>query len=929
MLKNTGSQTICFQAVSTTDGSAVTTGTPTVYVLGDGGTQTSGGGTKTHEGQGTWSYVPLASETNYSHVVYTMVLSGAINHAINVYPSTFDYTAALTDSTIADQVWDETQSSHVTAGSFGELATEIADILTDTGTTIPGTITTIDTNVDAILVDTGTTIPATLAGITAAAIADAVWDETQSSHTTGGTFGEIATEINNIHVDTADMQPKLGTPVVSLAADLAAVDVDVNAVLTDTSTTIPGLIPTVNQIADQVWDESQSGHTGAGTFGFYLDSAISGVSTGGVTASEIADAIWDESSSQHVTVGTFGKLAADILTDTGTSIPNSIGNLNDISVAAVADGVWDEATAGHTASGSFGEQVKTDIDSILVETATNLPADIAALSIPSAASVADAVWDETQASHTTAGTFGLYLDAQVSSASTPPTAAAIADAVWDEAQSAHVTAGTFGVIATEIADILTDTGTTLPATLSSLNDVTAASVADAVWDESTTGHTTSGTFGEQVKTDIDAILVDTVTNIPADIAALSIPTSAAIADAVWDETQAGHTTAGTFGLYLDGAVSAAATPPTAAAIADAVWDEAQADHVTVGTFGVVATEIADILTDTGTTIPASITALNDITVAAVVDAVWDEPTSGHTTSGTFGEQVKTDIDAILLDTADMQPRVVSVETDVTAILVDTGTTLDTLVTNIDTNVTAIPGLISALNNISTTQVSTAVWGAAHASYAGAGTFGEQCGVDIDAILADTNELQTDDIPTTLAALNDISVADIWNEAQAGYTTAGTFGDNLDQTVSTAGGGGLTVGGIADAVWDEAMSGHTTTGTAGAVFDSASDLVKTDVIEINSVANAASQLALSAGQIISGTVDTVLNTHTPTVTEFQADDITEATNDHYNSRVLIFTSGSLAGQATAISDYTLVGSTGQFTVVEMTEAPADNDTFIII
>ena len=38
---------------------------------------------------------------------------------------------------------------------------------------------------------------------------------------------------------------------------------------------------------------------------------------------------------------------------------------------------------------------------------------------------------------------------------------------------------------------------------------TAAENADAVWDESTTGHTTAGTFGEQVKTDIDAILVDT------------------------------------------------------------------------------------------------------------------------------------------------------------------------------------------------------------------------------------------------------------------------------------------------------------------------------------------------------------------------------------------------------------------------------------
>lgn len=42
---------------------------------------------------------------------------------------------------------------------------------------------------------------------------------------------------------------------------------------------------------------------------------------------------------------------------------------------------------------------------------------------------------------------------------------------------------------------------------------TAAAVADAVWDEATTGHTTAGTFGEQCATDIDAILVDTGTTL--------------------------------------------------------------------------------------------------------------------------------------------------------------------------------------------------------------------------------------------------------------------------------------------------------------------------------------------------------------------------------------------------------------------------------
>ncbi len=44
-------------------------------------------------------------------------------------------------------------------------STKLASILTDTGTTIPATIATVDSNVDAILVDTGTTLPASIATI--------------------------------------------------------------------------------------------------------------------------------------------------------------------------------------------------------------------------------------------------------------------------------------------------------------------------------------------------------------------------------------------------------------------------------------------------------------------------------------------------------------------------------------------------------------------------------------------------------------------------------------------------------------------------------------------------------------------------------------------------------------------------------------------
>lgn len=104
-------------------------------------------------------------------------------------------------------------------------------------------------------------------------------------------------------------------------------------------------------------------------------------------------------------------------------------------------------------------------------------------------------------------------------------------------------------------------------------------------------------------------------------------------------------------------------------------------------------------------------------------------------------------------------------------------------------------------------------------------------------------------------------------------------------------------------------------------------VAVNVTQINSSANAAARLALSAGVIIPGTVDTTA--FAATTTEVEADDITEATADHYNGRVILWTSGNLIGQATSITDYSLATGRGHFTVVAMTEAPANNDTFIIV
>lgn len=65
-----------------------------------------------------------------------------------------------------------------------------------------------------------------------------------------------------------------------------------------------------------------------------------------------------------------------------------------------------------------------------------------------------------------------------------------------------------------------------------------------------------------------------VTDLP------SVPSAATVADAVWDEAIAGHAGAGTTGEALAGA-----TAPSASTVADAVWDELLAGHVGVGSAG--------------------------------------------------------------------------------------------------------------------------------------------------------------------------------------------------------------------------------------------------------------------------------------------------------------------------------------------------------
>jgi hypothetical protein len=114
-----------------------------------------------------------------------------------------------------------------------------------------------------------------------------------------------------------------------------------------------------------------------------------------------------------------------------------------------------------------------------------------------------------------------------------------------------------------------------------------------------------------------------------------------------------------------------------------------------------------------------------------------------------------------------------------------------------------------------------------------------------------------------------------------------------------------------------------------VYDSyiGTDLQQVDAREINGATAAATNLAVSAQEMYAGTVDNTALTATTTV--LQTSSIITAAADHWNGRLIAFTSGTLKGQFTRITDYALVGGRGQFTYDALTSAPGSGVSFQVV
>jgi len=260
---------------------------------------------------------------------------------------------------------------------------------------------------------------------------------------------------------------------------------------------------------------------------------------------------------------------------------------------------------------------------------------------------------------------------------------------------------------------------------------------------------------DAIDTVVDAILVDTGTTLDT-----KINTIDTVVDAILVDTAViGSAGAGLTGVPWNAAWDAevqsecadaltAYDPPTKTEL-DSAFTEIKG-----GTWA--TTDTLEAIRDRGDAAWTTGGGGSAPTAAAIADAVWDEATSGHTTSGTFGEQVKTDIDAILVDTGTtLDGKIDTIDGIVDSILVDTGTTLNDKIDVID-------GIVDAI------LVDTAVIGSA-----GAGLSGVPWNASWDA------EVQSE-VADALAAYDPPTKA----EMDAMWTTAATESYASDGAAAT-------------------------------------------------------------------------------------------------------------------------------------------------
>lgn len=521
----------------------------------------------------------------------------------------------------------------------------------------------------------------------------------------------------------------------------------------------------------------------------------------------------------------------------------------------------------------------------------------------------------------------------------------------DAAVSNTATASALSTVDGNVDLILEDTSTTIPDQISGLNDLdstqvqTAAAAALTAYDPptytemeartlATADYATAASqttilnrIGAFTGTGVNTVLGFLRAMLRSDLSAPS--DVGGTYDPATDSTEALRNRGDSAWITATGF-----STHSAADVADAVWDEAAASHVGAGSFGAevqthaLSSEVGVISTAIGN--------LNDLSAAEVNEQVdlaladYDAPT-------------KAELDAL---------EAHGDSTWATATGFSTHNAGDVADAVWDETLSAHLGAGSAGAALNGAGSAGDPWTTSLPGAYGAGTAGNILGNRLDAAVSSRSSHSAADVwsvgSRTLTSFGTL-IADIWSHATRVLTSGanivlakgtGVTGFN-DMSAAQVNAEVDTALADYDAPTNAEMEARTlvagsyATAASVAAVQADTDNIQTrlpaalvggrmdaNTSAINGSATAAILLALSAGTMVNGSaVAGTLSTTQATT------NLTSATNDAYNGRVLYWTSGNLAGQATEISDYD--GTSKLLTFVAVTGAPGVGDTFIIV
>tara|TARA_R110000822_G_scaffold65687_3_gene160801 strand:- start:2822 stop:4198 length:1377 start_codon:yes stop_codon:yes gene_type:complete len=371
---------------------------------------------------------------------------------------------------------------------------------------------------------------------------------------------------------------------------------------------------------------------------------------------------------------------------------------------------------------------------------------------------------------------------------------------------------------------------------------------------------------------------------------------------------------------------------------------------TVGGVSVVGEVVGEFSLDLAAALKA-VDALNDVAATDIVSAGAITTSSGAVSTVTTCTTTTTNTDMRGTDSAATATNLATVDTNVDSILVDTAEigTAGAGLTNIN-----LPNQTMDITGNLSGSVGSVTGGATSAAQTTAqndldiitGASGVNLltatQASIDAIEVDTNSLNDTKIPNTLNTTASGNIGVDWANVENPTTALDLSGTDI-QLVDTA---TTVTGGATSAAQTTAQNDlDIITGASGVNLLTATQ-ASIDAIETDTgttlpatlgtpAADVSADIAAVKVDTAATLVDTVILTSVFKVgaavagtlsTTQMSTNLTEATDDHYNGRLITWTSGVLLEQQTDITDYT--GATKVLTFTTTTDAPSSTDTFVI-